>query len=154
MWMELPASAVLCLRPTPSHGLLPSRRQVIPFSLRPKSSIVQACYGPSTGLLSSAPDFGRDRRDLDHRRPRRGGAIRQSPAGGARAPVGADPEAARPGARRSRGIARYRALYAAREDLGGRPEAKGPRLRPPVPSVPRAGFELFQAYLGAETTHK
>src|SRR5580704_338414 len=73
----------------------------------------QACYGPSTGLLSSAPDFGRDRRDLDHRRSRRGGAIRQSPAGGARAPVGADAKAARPGARRSRGIARYRALYAA-----------------------------------------
>src|ERR1700730_5174535 len=90
-------------------------------------------YGPGTRLLSSAPDFGRDRGDPDHRRSRRCGAIRQSPAGGAFASIGADPEAARPGARRSRGVTRYRALYAARGEFGRTAGNQMPRPRPTVP---------------------
>src|SRR5580704_18437200 len=96
-------------------------------------------YGPVTGLLSSAPDFGRDGGNLDHRRPRRGGAIRQSSAGGTCAPLGADAEAARPGARRSRRIAGYRALYAARGEFGRTAGDQVPRPRPALPVDPRAG---------------
>src|SRR5258708_31371689 len=130
--MELPVLSLLSLNPMPSHGLLPSRRQVI------HSHYGSILYGPGTGLLSSAPDFGRDRRDLDHRRPGRRGAIRQSPAGRACASLGADAEAARPGARRSRGIAGYRALYAARGEPGRAAGDQMPRPRPAASVAPLA----------------
>src|SRR6202142_3246611 len=149
MWMELPASPVLDLHPTPSRGLLPSRRQVIHSSYDSSLPMAQApgyyhlhlisdATGETliTGARAAAAQYAKVL-PVEHVHP----LIRtQKQLDRALADLEESP-----------GIGLYTPLE---ENLVERLGSKYGDLGLPCLSILGPVLHLFQAYLGAETTHK
>ena len=131
MWTADRRLRALRLRWPPWHGLLPMALRLHRLS--------RSMPHRNRQLLSSASGLGCDRRDADHGRARGDRAIHQDAAGRACLSAGADPEAARPRAGRDRGIARHRALHAARGRPGQAAGGALPRAQRALPVDPRAG---------------
>src|SRR5580693_3351206 len=149
MWTEWPAFSLLCLHPTQSHGLLPSRRQVIPFSLWLKPPMAQAPGYFHLHLISDATGET---------------LITVARAAAAQYAKVSPVEHVHPLVRTQKQLDRVLAeieespgivLYTLLEGiLVERLEGKCRELGLPCLSILGPVLHLFQAYLGAETTHK
>src|ERR1700720_210072 len=147
--MEFTPSSLLCLHATSSRGLLPSRRQVIPFSLWPNPAMAQApgyfhlhLISDATGetlitvARAAAAQYAKVQ-PVEHVHP----LVRtQKQLDRALADLEESP-----------GIVLYTLLE---ENLVERLETKCRELGLPCLSILGPVLHLFQAYLGAESTHK
>ena len=142
--MELRASLVLCLHAAVSHGLLPSRRQVIHSSLWPQAPgyfhlhLISDATGETliTVARAAAAQYAKVL-PVEHVHP----LVRtQKQLDRALADLEESP-----------GIVLYTLLE---ENLVERLETKCRDLGLPCLSILGPVLHLFQAYLGAETTHK
>jgi [pyruvate, water dikinase]-phosphate phosphotransferase / [pyruvate, water dikinase] kinase len=149
VWMESTVIPLLCLHPTPSHGLLPSRRQVIHAPYGSSLPMAQApgyfhlhLISDATGetlitvARAAAAQYAKVL-PVEHVHP----LVRtQKQLDRALADLEESP-----------GIVLYTLLE---ENLVERLETKCRDLGLPCLSILGPVLHLFQAYLGAETTHK